>query len=109
MKKRLTDEDAKLGDRSLNVAADATMEQIMVEMLRKLKIDNAVWQLSRNSNCYQITFTLEANNRHETVLNILNEWGIGERTGSNVSMIPLAIYNRPNIPSSEEKTETEEK
>lgn len=67
----------------------------MMELLRKLKIENAFWQLSRNKNFFQITFTID-DYRHEILLNILNEWGIGERKGSTVSMVPCPLYNKPN-------------
>lgn len=81
--------------RSLQLSSDTSMEQIMVELLRKLKIDNAFWQLNRNKTSYQITFTID-DYRHEILLNILNEWGIGEREGSSVSMVPCPLYNKPN-------------
>lgn len=70
------------------------MESIMNELFKKLKIDNAVWQLSKNGKYYQITFFVESNARQELVLSTLNEWGIGQRNDSCVSMIPCAIFNQ---------------
>lgn len=70
------------------------MECIMNELFRKLKIESAVWQLSKNSKFYQITFFVESNARHELVLSTLNEWGIGQRNDSFMSMIPCAIFNQ---------------
>lgn len=78
----------------LNISVDSTMESIMNELFKKLKIDNAVWQLSKNMKYNQITFFVESNARHELVLSTLNEWGVGQRNGSCMSMIPCAIYNQ---------------
>lgn len=80
-------------DKLLHIGKNSSMEQIMTELLQKLKIDNAIWHLSRNTNFYQITFAIESNFRHELVLNVLNDWGIGQRNGSSMSMIPCAIHN----------------
>lgn len=85
-----------------NLPATSTMECMMNEMLKKFSIDNAVWQLSKNTKYYQITFFVETNVCHELVLTTLNEWGIGEKNGSCVSMIPCAIYSQPTKPPSNE-------
>ncbi|XP_055296395.1 uncharacterized protein LOC129565471 [Sitodiplosis mosellana] len=78
----------------LNISEDSTMESIMNELFKKLKIDNAAWQLSKSMKYYQITFFVESNARHELILSTLNEWGVGQRNGSLMSMIPCAIYNQ---------------
>lgn len=78
----------------LNVPPNSSMECIMIEIFKKFDIDNAVWQLSKNTKYYQITFFVETNTHHELVLTTLNEWGIGQRNGSCMSMIPCAIYNQ---------------
>lgn len=78
----------------LNLPFDSSMESIMIELFKKLQIDNAVWQSSKNDKYYQITFFVESNTRHELVLTTLNEWGIGQRNESCMSMIPCAIYNQ---------------
>lgn len=85
-----------------NLPVNSTMECIMNEMFKKFNIDNAVWQLSKNTKYYQITFFVETNICHELVLTTLNEWGIGEKNGSSMSMIPCAIYSQPTKPSSNE-------
>lgn len=78
----------------LNIAQDSSMECIMTCIFEKLKIDNAVWQLTKNSRYYQITFFVESNARHELILSTLNEWGVGQRNDSCMSMIPIPIYNQ---------------
>lgn len=85
-----------------NLPANSTMECIMNEMFKKFHIDNAVWQLSKNTKYYQITFFVETNVCHELVLTTLNEWGIGEKNGSCMSMIPCAIYSQPTKSTSNE-------
>lgn len=66
----------------------------MNELFRKLKIDNAIWQLSQNTKQYQITFFVVSKARQELALSTLNEWGIGQRNDSCVSVIPCAIHNQ---------------
>lgn len=84
------------GDKkSLKLSNDTPMEQIMIELFKKLKIENAFWQISRDKNYHQISFTVD-DYRHEVLFNILNEWGIGERDGTSVSMIPCALHNKPS-------------
>lgn len=78
----------------LNLPHDSSMECIMTELFKKFHIDNAVWQLSKNTKYNQIIFFVESNTHHELILTILNEWGIGQRNGSSMSMIPCAIYNQ---------------
>lgn len=83
----------------LNLPQDSSMECIMTELFKNFNIDNAVWQLSKNTKYHQIIFFVESNTHHELILSILNEWGIGQRKGSCVSMIPCAIYNQAsNVP-----------
>lgn len=80
-------------DDLLDIETNSSMERIMTELLLKLGINNAVWHLSRNTNFFQITFVMESNYRHEMVINVLNDWGIGQRHGSSMSMIPCALHN----------------
>lgn len=87
--------DASGDKKSLKLSTDTPMEIIMIELIKKLKIENAFWQISRDKNYYQISFTVD-DYRHEVLLNILNEWGIGDRDGTTVSMIPYALHNKPN-------------
>lgn len=91
----------------LNISEDSSMETIMTEMFKKLKIDNAVWQLSKSMKFHQITFFVESNARHELVLSTLNEWGIGQRNDSVCSMIPCAIYNNQSTKADELDPRTE--
>lgn len=89
------DDDAEFSsnNRLLDIASDSSMETILNELLKKFCVENSVWQMSRDGAFHQITFSVEADYRHKFVLNTLSEWGIGERKGSCVSVIPCAVYN----------------
>lgn len=65
----------------------------MNELFTKFKIDNSVWQQSKNKKHYQITFFVESN-ASQLVLSLLSEWGIGQKSDSSMSMIPCAIYHQ---------------
>lgn len=86
--------DDMVENRFLDIPVDSSMETIIHEIFKRNKIDSAVWQLSKNQSYYQIQFTVEADYRHEIILNILNAWGIGEREGSCVSVVPCTIYSK---------------
>lgn len=94
--------------RFLEIPIDSSMETIMNELIKKMRIENSVWQLSQCGAYHQVSFSIESDHRHETVLNILSAWGIGERPGSSVSMIPCAIYNRSNGDDENEANQTDD-
>lgn len=79
----------------LTISSDASMERIMQEIIKKYKIDSDIWQMSRNKQYYQITFFIDTiYYRCQMVMNILKAWGIGERNGSCVSVMPCTVFNR---------------
>lgn len=65
----------------------------MNELLKKFCIVNVLWQMSRDGSSHQITFSVESDHRYKHILLTLDEWGIGHRNGSSVSVIPCAVYN----------------
>lgn len=77
----------------------------MNELFGQFKIKNAVWQLVKNGKFYQITFSVESNTYLELILATLNEWDIGQRNGSCLSMIPCAIYHQSTKNAANEQTE----
>ncbi|KAH8403158.1 hypothetical protein KR222_006209, partial [Zaprionus bogoriensis] len=66
---------------------DTAMEYVLKQILRKFHIDNAMWVLSREGSTHQITFTVEFNELYENLYETLQQWGIGEREGSTVSVM----------------------
>lgn len=79
----------------LDIPNDSSMESIVNELLRKLSIGNSVWQLSRDGAYHQITFTVDADHRYKVVMSTFDEWGIGHREGSCVSVVPCTVYKSP--------------
>lgn len=90
-RKKEEDDDTQ----SLMIAPDSSMEVVLKEIIRKVKLKNAVWTKSDNFNNFQVMFTIESGDRSETILRLLGEWGIGEREGSSVSLMPCTIYHKP--------------
>lgn len=79
---------------SLKIASDASMELVMMELLKKMKIDNSIWHKSKEETYFQIIFSLETNtDRYESIITLFHEWGIGERNGSFLSILPCSVYS----------------
>lgn len=66
---------------------DTAMEYVLQQILRKFQIENAMWVPNREGNTYQITFTLAFNELYENLYDALQQWGIGDREGSTVSVM----------------------
>lgn len=81
--------------KSLEIDDDAPMEQVLHAILKKMKIKTALWQRSESGDAYQITFSLESGYCHEKMMTMLREWGIGEREGSSVSILPCQLMHKP--------------
>ncbi|XP_034097888.1 uncharacterized protein LOC117563603 isoform X1 [Drosophila albomicans] len=84
---QLTDGAASHTDELATMPLDTAMEHVLRQLLRKFQISNAVWMRSLDSNAYQITFTLEFNEIYESLYDALQQWGIGDREGSTVSVM----------------------
>lgn len=80
---------------TLNVENHASMETVMREILKKMRVRTAVWQNGDDGNTWQIVFSIEAGFPQERMLTMLTEWGIGERDGSVVSMMPCTVMAPP--------------
>lgn len=74
------------------------MERIVTDILAKFQIGNSVRQLTQGTKFYQITFTVESDIRHELILSMLNDRGIGYRNESSVSIIPCTIQTTKHDP-----------
>lgn len=69
------------------------MVTVLREILKKMQIKTASWQKTEMKDYYQIMFSFEAGNRQRKLQNMLNDWGIGEREGSSVTMIPGTLLH----------------
>lgn len=61
-------------------------------ILEEQKIKNAVWTKGESGNYLQVIFPLESGNQCEGTLAVLNQYGIGQRLNSVVSVIPCSLY-----------------
>lgn len=71
---------------------DSSMEKIVRVLIDRMHIRNVNWNKINNGNSYQIQFTLENGVRYDDTIHMLSEWGIGEREGSSVVIVPCALY-----------------
>lgn len=69
----------------------SSMEHVMNEVIEKMKIKNASWVSTNRGNSYQVTFSLDSSRVDDTI-HFLSEWGIGQREGSSISIIPCTLY-----------------
>lgn len=77
---------------SLNIENHSSMEMVMRELLKKMRISrSAVWQKDASGDAWQIMFSVDSEFAQERALTMLTEWGIGEREGSAVSMVPCTV------------------
>lgn len=80
---------------TLDLSEDASMECVVKAILKKMKVKSALWQRSEAGDVYYITFSVQSGYTHEKMLTMLREWGIGEREGSSVSIIPCTLLHKP--------------
>lgn len=80
---------------TLNVENHASMETVMREILKKMRIRTAIWQTGFDGTTWQISFSVQSGYVQERLLTMLTEWGIGERDGSVVSMMPCTLMAPP--------------
>ncbi|XP_047534714.1 uncharacterized protein LOC125069310 isoform X3 [Vanessa atalanta] len=70
-----------------------TMESILEELLRKLKVEHAVWLGDKLGNYYEVVFPLATGDPCETMLHCLTQLGIGVRSKSIVSVLPCNVVH----------------
>lgn len=61
-------------------------------VLKKFKIQNAVWCSGESGHYYQVFFTVGSGDCCEEILRHLNDSGIGVRLNSVVSVLPCTLY-----------------
>ncbi|KAH8341283.1 hypothetical protein KR059_001754 [Drosophila kikkawai] len=74
-------------DQWLDMPLDTDQEQVLRRILRKFHIPNAVWLRSLEGNAFHVSFSMEFDERYEELYEALQEWGIGDREGSTVSVV----------------------
>ncbi|KAL5279219.1 hypothetical protein ACFFRR_003687 [Megaselia abdita] len=93
---------------NLGIPEDSCMEVVMKEIFKKMHIDNASWTKANDGKSWQIIFSLESNEKYESMLGKFEDWGIGDREGSSVSVVNCNAFRSHNI-TKEEEVFSEEK
>ncbi|XP_068618223.1 uncharacterized protein [Battus philenor] len=70
-----------------------TMESILHELLRKLRVNQVVWTSDKLGNYFQVTFPLATGDSCETMLHCLTQLGIGVRLKSIVNVLPCSVVH----------------
>ncbi|XP_048487570.1 uncharacterized protein LOC105393800 isoform X2 [Plutella xylostella] len=70
-----------------------TMESILQELLKKLRVEHAVWLSDAAGNYFQVVFPAPAGDRTETLLHCLTQLGVGVRCKSIVSVLPCSVVH----------------
>uniref|UniRef100_A0A6P4FSD0 Uncharacterized protein LOC108052629 n=1 Tax=Drosophila rhopaloa TaxID=1041015 RepID=A0A6P4FSD0_DRORH len=83
-------------DQLLDIPLDTDQEQVLRQILQKFHIPNAVWLPSLEGNAYHISFSMDFDERYENLYEALQEWGIGDREGSAVSVVSC-LANRSYV------------
>ena len=71
----------------------SSMEKVVRVIINKIKIRNSSWVRVNNGNSYQVTFSLENGVRCDDTIHMLSEFGIGQREGSTIAIVPCTIYS----------------
>lgn len=71
----------------------SSMEKVVREIIEQMHIKNSSWVRVNSGNSYQVTFSLENGVRCDDTIHMLSEFGIGQKAGSSVSIIPCTLYS----------------
>lgn len=93
---------------NLEIAEDSCMEVVIKEIFKKMHIDNTSWTRANDGKSWQIIFSLESNEKYESIMEKFQDWGIGDRQGSSVSVVNCNAFRSHNI-SSEAEAVSQEK
>ncbi|XP_022228217.2 uncharacterized protein LOC111078000 [Drosophila obscura] len=83
-------------DQLLDIPLDTAQEQVLQQILRKFHICNAVWLSSMEGTRYHVSFSMDFDEQFEILYEALQEWGIGDREGSTVSVV-TCLANRSYV------------
>lgn len=93
----------KNSNNDLNLPEDAFMVDIMNGIIKLKNIRRVTWLPTQNNEGHQILFNIENGSRCEDTIRLLSEWGVGEREGTSVSVLPCTLYHEPIHDPLEEK------
>lgn len=90
-------------ENNLGLLPDAFMYEIMSAILKCNNIRRASWVDTKNGEGHQILFNIESGARCDDTIRLLSEWGVGERDGTSVGVLPCTMYYEPIVDPLEEK------
>lgn len=79
----------------LMLPPDAFMEDVMTAIIKRKRLRRVTWLPTKNNEGHQIIFNIEAGKRCDDTVRLLSEWGVGEREGTSVSVLPCTLYYEP--------------
>ncbi|XP_067003054.2 uncharacterized protein [Anabrus simplex] len=71
---------------------ELALEKALRKVLKSMNIINAMWCQTNDANFFQVIFTMEADSGCEETLQQLQEYGIGSKWSSVVSVIPCSLH-----------------
>lgn len=69
------------------------MERVLREIIERMRIRNASWHRVNGGNSFKISFSLEKGIRCDDTIHMLSEFGIGQKEGSSIAIVPCTLYN----------------
>ncbi|XP_063702328.1 uncharacterized protein LOC134832273 [Culicoides brevitarsis] len=102
-KKLIEPPDEDHFENELGLPPNAYMCQIMSAILKVKNIRRASWLDTKNGEGHQILFNIESGTRCDDTIRLLSEWGVGEREGTSVGVLPCTMYYEPIVDPLEEK------
>lgn len=81
------------------------MERVVREIIEKIRIKNVSWVRVNSGNSFQVTFSLGNGVRCDDTIHMLSEFGIGQKEGSSIAIIPCNLYNDRHRLKQEEEQE----
>lgn len=69
------------------------MEKVLREIIERMRIRNASWHRVNGGNSFKISFSLEKGLRCDDTIHMLSEFGIGQKEGSSIAIVPCTLYN----------------
>ncbi|BFF94889.1 uncharacterized protein DMAD_12408 [Drosophila madeirensis] len=88
--------NAGSADQLLDMPLDTAQEHVLQQILRKFHISHAVWLSSMEGTRYHVSFSMDFDEQFENLYEALQEWGIGDREGSTVSVVSC-LANRSYV------------
>lgn len=86
------------------LTAASSMERVMYEIIERFRIKNSSWARVNAGNSYQVTFSLENGVRCDDTIRMLSEYGIGQKEGSSIAIIPCTLYSDQHRAKDDEET-----